>query len=368
MDTSIKAIDLSWHHSLIHLVVVVDLLTLWWPHHNWLSALHLHGRVDLAEHLVAHHVHHGVDTARVLLLHGHLLRLHHHGLGFEHVHVLRVVQVVDQVVELHLGQALGLEEVLALVQVEAHLRGLLQEGLLLLHEVGGHLALLAHGGTHGQLLLDEAALLLSSGVRVDALLAHPVEKLPWHLHEGLLRQEVWVVLEVVEGHELHDISGHILTVCLRVEGLIIAIQRLHRLEVSIAHANDDNRERQLRPTHDLVNRLVHVTDDSIRDDHQDVELLVLLIHRLARNVLVHLIDDLSEVGGSVELAVLEGSLVALHHFLNAVDARIEDISIEREAVRTPIRVGWDGAPKPVQVDLLVRVIELQDVADALDGV
>ena len=176
------------------------------------------------------------------------------------------------------------------------------------------------------------------------------------------------MLEVVEGHELHDISGHILTVCLRVEGLIIAIQRLHRLEVSIAHANDDNRERQLRPTHDLVNRLVHVTDDSIRDDHQDVELLVLLIHRLARNVLVHLIDDLSEVGGSVELAVLEGSLVALHHFLNAVDARIEDISIEREAVRTPIRVGWDGAPKPVQIDLLVRVIELEDVADALDGV
>ena len=99
-----------------------------------------------------------------------------------------------------------------------------------------------------------------------------------------------------------------------------------------------------------------------------MELLVHLIHRFARNVLVHFIDDFGEVGGSVKLAVLEGALVALYHLLDAVDARIEDVAIEREAVRAPIGVGRDGAPKPIQVDLLVSVVKLQDVTDALDGV
>jgi len=125
--------------SSLALVVVVDLLASWCCHHNWLS-LHLHGRVDLAKHLVAHHVHHGVDATGELLRH--LLLRHdtawllHHRHGLQHVHILRVLQVVNQIVQLHLGQTLGLQEVLALVQVETHLGRLLQERLFLLEEVG----------------------------------------------------------------------------------------------------------------------------------------------------------------------------------------------------------------------------------------
>ena len=211
--------------SLARLIVVVNRLAAWRCHHDGLS-LRLHCCVDVAEHLVAHHVHHRVDAAGKLLRRR--LLLHHKGLLLlQNVDILRVIEVFDQVVHLHLGQALRLQEVLALVQVEAHVRNLLQEGLLFLEEVLGNGADLRPHRPHRQLLLDLASLLFRPRVRGDALLAHPVEQLSWHLHESLLGEEVRIVLEVVEGNELHDVRSHVLAVSLGVERLVIAVERLH---------------------------------------------------------------------------------------------------------------------------------------------
>ena len=335
-------------------------------------SLGLHCSVDVAKYTVAHHVHHRIHAACELLwhwlLHHWLLLRHHHLLHLQHVHVLWVIEVVHQVVQLHLGQALGLQEVLDLVQVKAHVGSLLQEGLLLLEEVLRDGTSLGTHWPHRELLLDLPPLLFCPWMRVDAVLAHPIQELARHLHESLLRQQVWIVLEVVEGDELHDVRGHVLTVGLGVERFIIAIERLHGLEVSIANANNDDSEGHFRTAHDLVDRLIHVTDHTIRDDHQDVELLVHLIDWLACNVLIHFVDDLGEVGRSVQLAVANGTLVAIDYFLDAVDTRVEDVTVEGEAVRASVHVGRNGATESVQVDLLVGVVELEDVSDALDGV
>jgi len=51
------------------------------------------------------------------------------------------------------------------------------------------------------------------------------------------------------------------------------------------------------------------------------------------------------------------------HLVEAVDSGIEDVSIESEAVRGSIVVGWDGSSKAIEVDVLVSVVELKDVAD-----
>ena len=75
------------------------------------------------------------------------------------------------------------------------------------------------------------------------------------------------MLKIVEGDELHDIRGHVLAIGLRVERFVIAIKRLHRLEVSIADTDNDDGHRHLRAAHDLVNRLIHVTNHTISDDH-----------------------------------------------------------------------------------------------------
>ena len=219
MIPSVEAL-IKNYRSLARLIVVLDWLTTR-RHHHWLS-LRLHLLLDLAHHRVAHHVHHGVDSALELLgyLAGwhtlRLLRRHHHHLRWlQHVHVARVLNVVEKVTDLHLADALVFKEVLGLVEVEAHLLHLLEEALFLIHEVlGDHADALMADWAHGKLLLDKPALFFGPWVGCDVLLAHPVQKLRWHLHQSLLGQEVRVVLEVVERNELDDVSGHILAVSL----------------------------------------------------------------------------------------------------------------------------------------------------------
>ena len=194
--------------------------------HPLLHVLHL------AHHLVAHCVHHWIHSPIVrhlLLLHLHLLHVrwllgHHHLLWrFKYIHVLGIVHVVKKVVHLHFADAALVKEILSSVQVNTHLLGLLQESLLLIHEVLGDHAWLHGVWTHGELLLDKAALLLGTWVRSDIVLAHPTEQLAWDLHQCLFRQQVRIVLEVVKGNELNDIGRHVLAVGGRVECLIVAI-------------------------------------------------------------------------------------------------------------------------------------------------
>ena len=161
------------------------------------------------------------------------------------------------------------------------------------------------------------------------------------------------MLEVVKGNKLDDIRGHILAVGLRVECLIITIKRLHGLEVCIADANDDDGHGELRAANNLIDGLVHITDDAIRDNNQDVELLVILIDLLRSDVLVDLVDDFSEVGRSIQLAIVDSALVALNDFVDAVDTWVEDITVEGETVTATVSVRRNRATKSVQVDLLV---------------
>lgn len=89
------------------------------------------------------------------------------------------------------------------------------------------------------------------------------------------------MLKVIERHELHNISSHVFAVSLRIKRLIVTIQSFHRLKVGITDTNDDNGERQFGASYDLINCFVHITNDTISNDHQDVELLVHLIDRFA---------------------------------------------------------------------------------------
>ena len=255
-----------------------------------------------------------------------------------------------------------------LVQVEAHLLTLLHELLFLLAKVAWNLAS-AHLSTraHRHLLLDAASLLLTSWVGVNVMLAHPVEQLRGYLHERLLSKHVRVVLEIVVGHELNDIGGHVLTERLRVECLLIAVELLHGAEIGIADANDDDGEGKLRSFDDLVNRLVHVIDDTVGDDDQDVELLSGLALQVRHDMVVDLSEDFAEVSRSVEAALLQSILIALDHTLNPGNAGIEDISVQGEAVRRTVGVGRDCATEAVEVDHLVSVIELENVAHILDS-
>ena len=146
--------DRELEYSLLGLVVVVDLAR------RLSSGRHV--GLHHAHHLLAHCIHHRIYSLIVrhlLLLHLHLLHvwllLHHHLLWrFKHINVGGIAHVVEKVVHLHFADAALVEEVLSRVQVDTHLLGLLQEPLLLIHEVLGDHAWLHGVWTQGELLLD----------------------------------------------------------------------------------------------------------------------------------------------------------------------------------------------------------------------
>ena len=69
--------------------------------------------------------------------------------------------------------------------------------------------LLTHGFGLGELLLDLLALRLAGGVRGEAATPHEVKELAGDLSQGFFSQEHWVVLELAERHELHNVGVHV---------------------------------------------------------------------------------------------------------------------------------------------------------------
>jgi len=164
------------------------------------------------------------------------------------------------------------------------------------------------------------------------VLAHPVKQLSRHLHQSLFGQHMRVAFKVVVGHELDNVSRHVLAIGSRIESLLIAVQCLHRTEISIANANNDDSHGQFRAADDLINRPWHVIDDTVRYDNKDVELLGAATLRIEFDMVAHLREELTKVRRAVESALLKRVLVALDDTLNTVDTRVENVAVQREAV------------------------------------
>lgn len=132
------------------LVIIVDLLLI--------LRLRPHKLVpDLPLHLLANHIHHRVNSLRVLrhllhhhrhpngyhmwhhlwrhLLHHGLLHHLHHRLLLKNIYVVRIQHVIEQVIELSLANASAFQKVLTLVQIEAHVSSLHYELFLFVKEV-----------------------------------------------------------------------------------------------------------------------------------------------------------------------------------------------------------------------------------------
>jgi len=204
-------------------------------------------------------------------------------------------------------------------------------------------------------------------VWLDSPLSHEVEELAWDLIESLFGKKMGIVLELVVRHKLHNISFTVLPEGLRVERLVVTVEDVHVAEVGIAHSDDNDSDRLRRATDDLVNRFLHVVDDTVGEQEQDVVLLVLLVHNFRLSNVVDLAQDFSKMRRPVQLSVLDGMLVDSDHLVESVHTRVEDVSVESEAVRGALGVGRNSATKAIQVDLLAAVVELEDAANIFDG-
>lgn len=88
---------------------------------------------------------------------------------------------------------------------------------------------------------------------------------------------MWVLFELVEGNELYDIGFSVLAIGIRVQGLLVAIECIHVAEISITHTNYDDAQRVLGASHNLIDGLSHVVDDTIGNQQKDRKSLVVLV-------------------------------------------------------------------------------------------
>jgi len=175
-----------------------------------------------------------------------------------------------------------------------------------------------------------------------------------------------IVLKVIEGDKLYDISWHILSVRLWVEGLFISVKNLHGLKISITNTNNDDSQVVDRSSYNLINCLIHVSDDSIGNDHKNVELLNLLWYVFRLTVVIYLIEDVREIGWTIKITFAQSILVALHYWFQTIYSWIEDVSIHSKAVRGSIGIWWYCTPKTIQCNLFISIVELKDISDTLN--
>jgi len=92
-------------------------------------------------------------------------------------------------------------------------------------------------------VLNHLPLSLSLWQWNDLALSHVVHKLAWQLLKSFLGQQCRIMLEVIEGNELNNISGSVSSERLREQCLIITIKLVHHTEISVTNTHDDDRQR-----------------------------------------------------------------------------------------------------------------------------
>lgn len=244
--------------------VVGTWLTYWRLHHAVLVLVVARLAHEL---LLRHAAHHGLLHGR---RHGHLLHLQ------RIVEVLSLGHGVHQDTHVILPNALLFEDVLDLEWVAAHGSRLVNQPLLLsLSERVDHLVEV-HLVSQRQLGFESLSLLFFGGARDDALLQEELDHLARQLGEHLLGQPKVIILALLVRHKLHNIPRHELFELVRVERLVVGVQLVHPAEVGITDANDDNGQRLSGAANNLVNRRLHIRNNTVRKYQQQVVLLVVL--------------------------------------------------------------------------------------------
>ena len=107
----------------------------------------------------------------------------------------------------------------------------------------------------------------------------------------------------------------------------------------------------------MRNRFVDVNNGSISQDDQDVVLLRILglVFDDEITVIVDLLDDIHEVGWSIQCAILDSSLIGLDHVLDSFYFWVKEVAVHGEAVTHRVIV-WRNATKAVHWETLVTIV------------
>jgi len=99
---------------------------------------------------------------------------------------------------------------------------------------------------------------------------------------------------------------------------------------------------------------LHVIDNSVSQDQQNEVLLISSINFLLLSHIRHQLNNRGEMSRPVQIHIFQGVLVNVDDSLQAVHFRVENISVQREAVRrTAVESGGNLTTEAVDGELLV---------------
>ena len=89
------------------------------------------------------------------------------------------------------------------------------------------------------------------------------------------------------------------------------------------------------------------------------------------SLLSHIADKFkcwSKVGGTIEIHILQSTLIGWSDTLKSIDFRIENVSVKGEAVRGSVDCRWNCCTVPKYWNMLFRIIILKNFTNWLNGV
>lgn len=155
------------------------------------------------------------------------------------------------------------------------------------------------------------------GLRMEASLLHVEAYLLGYFSQDLLG-EVAEADAVVEAYELDNVTGCNIALHVTKEP-VVTIELLHAAEVSVAHTDNDDTRRTAGSCHDCSDRLLHVCNLTISDEHQN---LVLLVLGVEVGMLREGVDDRCKASRPRQPDVLQSTPVAFKDASDGEDARV----------------------------------------------
>ena len=203
--------------------------------------------------------------------------------------------------------------------------------------------------------------------RREAFALHEGQHLARNLRQHLRRQLFFapgpvLLNKLAHLHELDNVPlGH--------EGAVpqqrlVTVKLLHRLEILISHPHNYDGQRQRGGFNDSALGLVKVRDDAVCDDEENEIVGGVILVGVGK--LGHVSYDGGEVGGSVQLDIVESVVVGGHDALQPGAEGRGGVEAEEELVGH-CAVGRHPGPEPEGGEHLVAVVVLDDVAHGRDG-
>ena len=237
-----------------------------------------------------------------------------------HVSVVWIIDVAMPIVVFFANTHI-VEPLLQMVHVEAWSNKSVDSLHLLKHEEVvsythhlGHLVL--HLGLDNELLLVTNFLWVWSDVsRLEI-----IYQLLWNFFKNSFCQKEWVIFNLTEWNELHNVSWNILIQFVAVQRIDITIKLLHLLKFSVSNTNYNDWQWQHRSSDNLFNGFFHVINNSVCNDQANWILLFELsvLHRDRFRIPIDVVQDARKVCSSIEFHFLQWLIIGCKNSLYTI--------------------------------------------------